>query len=281
MDGARADRRRHHSFPHGDPHDTRANGSAGHAVDAVHEFREKPGRGTDAGPTFWRRRRCHLRFVCGFFACEPRLSEVFLSGLPPMLKSPRRERTLRENGLNIPSGFGESGCESNAGAAWRLPSLSGGAVRSRRCGVYITAARRPDRLARGRARPEYRPGSRRCCTRSRRMRGPSRIWLVASGSRARGSPGGSAIFSGESPMALPGAVAIETGSGDSAVDRGQRRVGRRRRWAMVRRRHSIARVQAAGVPIVPQRNSAGSKTRRAASQGHASVSARSPLRSPQ
>jgi len=26
------------------------------------------------------------RFVCGFLACEPRLSEVFLAGLPPMLK---------------------------------------------------------------------------------------------------------------------------------------------------------------------------------------------------
>ena len=26
------------------------------------------------------------RFVCGFMACEPRLSEVFLSGLPPLIK---------------------------------------------------------------------------------------------------------------------------------------------------------------------------------------------------
>lgn len=28
------------------------------------------------------------RFVCGFLVCEPRLSEVFLAGLPPMLKVP-------------------------------------------------------------------------------------------------------------------------------------------------------------------------------------------------
>ncbi len=26
------------------------------------------------------------RFVCGFLACDPRLSEVFLAGLPPLLK---------------------------------------------------------------------------------------------------------------------------------------------------------------------------------------------------
>jgi AraC-like DNA-binding protein len=26
------------------------------------------------------------RFVCGYFACEPRLSEIFLAGLPPILK---------------------------------------------------------------------------------------------------------------------------------------------------------------------------------------------------
>ena len=26
------------------------------------------------------------RFVCGYFACDPRLSEIFLAGLPPMLK---------------------------------------------------------------------------------------------------------------------------------------------------------------------------------------------------
>jgi len=35
------------------------------------------------------------RFVCGFLACEPRLSEVFLAGLPPMLKV---------NVVNEPSG---------------------------------------------------------------------------------------------------------------------------------------------------------------------------------
>jgi len=28
------------------------------------------------------------RFVCGYLACEPRLSEVFLSGLPPLLRVP-------------------------------------------------------------------------------------------------------------------------------------------------------------------------------------------------
>src|SRR5207253_3288367 len=64
------------------------------------------------------------RFVCGFMACEPRLSEVFLAGLPKM---------LRVHVANEPSGqwlansirfsVGE-GNGSNAGSGLVLAKLS-------------------------------------------------------------------------------------------------------------------------------------------------------------
>lgn len=70
-------------FPHGDAH-VLANGSPEQPVDALQTFERnltegiKVARFGGGGEV--------TRFVCGFMACEPRLSEVFLAGLPPMLK---------------------------------------------------------------------------------------------------------------------------------------------------------------------------------------------------
>ena len=70
-------------FPHGDAH-LLGNGSPEKPVDAVQMFEKNLAQGFKlarfgGGGEI-------TRFVCGFMVCEPRLSEVFLAGLPPMLK---------------------------------------------------------------------------------------------------------------------------------------------------------------------------------------------------
>ncbi len=70
-------------FPHGDPHIIE-NGRAITPVDMSHELAQifsqglrlaRSGGGGDV-----------TKFVCGYMACEPSLSQVFLSGLPPVFK---------------------------------------------------------------------------------------------------------------------------------------------------------------------------------------------------
>jgi AraC-like DNA-binding protein len=69
--------------PHGDAHFI-GNGTPENAVDSFQTFAKNLTQGLKAA---------HFggggevtRFVCGFMACEPRLSEVFLASLPPLLK---------------------------------------------------------------------------------------------------------------------------------------------------------------------------------------------------
>jgi AraC-like DNA-binding protein len=70
-------------FPHGDAH-VLENGPPTKAVDMVNELARifsqglKLSRQGGGGEI--------TRFVCGFMACEPRLSQVFLGGLPPVFK---------------------------------------------------------------------------------------------------------------------------------------------------------------------------------------------------
>jgi AraC-like DNA-binding protein len=70
-------------FPHGDAH-ILENGPAAKAVDMVKELARifsqglKLSRQGGGGEI--------TKFVCGFMACEPRLSQVFLSGLPAVFK---------------------------------------------------------------------------------------------------------------------------------------------------------------------------------------------------
>ncbi|HVG28223.1 MAG TPA: AraC family transcriptional regulator [Pyrinomonadaceae bacterium] len=70
-------------FPHGDAH-VLGNGSPVKPVDSLRTFAKNLAEGLKlarfgGGGEI-------TRFVCGYLACEPRLSEVFLAGLPPMLK---------------------------------------------------------------------------------------------------------------------------------------------------------------------------------------------------
>jgi AraC-like DNA-binding protein len=70
-------------FPHGDPH-LLGNGSPAKPLDSLKTFAKnltqglKLARFGGGGEV--------TRFVCGFMACEPRMSEVFLAGLPKMIK---------------------------------------------------------------------------------------------------------------------------------------------------------------------------------------------------
>ncbi len=70
-------------FPHGDAH-ILENGPPTKSVDMAQEIERIFSQGL--------KRSCQggggeiTKFVCGFMACEPRLSQVFLSGLPPVFK---------------------------------------------------------------------------------------------------------------------------------------------------------------------------------------------------
>src|SRR6185369_12140831 len=72
-------------FPHGNSH-LLGNGSPAKPVDALRSLAKNLKQGLKlarlggGGET--------TKFVCGYLACEPKLSEVFLAGLPPILKVP-------------------------------------------------------------------------------------------------------------------------------------------------------------------------------------------------
>ncbi|HET6208531.1 MAG TPA: AraC family transcriptional regulator [Terracidiphilus sp.] len=70
-------------FPHGDAH-VIENGNTARTVDLTQEL----ARIFSQGLKLWRSGGGGetTRFVCGYMACEPRLSQVFLSGLPPVFK---------------------------------------------------------------------------------------------------------------------------------------------------------------------------------------------------
>ncbi|MFL6351696.1 MAG: AraC family transcriptional regulator [Bryobacteraceae bacterium] len=70
-------------LPHGDAHFL-GNGSPEKPVDSFVVFAENLAQGIKVA-RFGGGGEI-TRFVCGFMACEPRLSEVFLVGLPPILK---------------------------------------------------------------------------------------------------------------------------------------------------------------------------------------------------
>jgi AraC-like DNA-binding protein len=70
-------------IPHGDPH-ILENGPPTSTVDDAEHLTETLSQGLRV----WRMGGGGevTRFVCGYMACEPRLSQVFLSGLPPVFK---------------------------------------------------------------------------------------------------------------------------------------------------------------------------------------------------
>ena len=69
-------------FPHGDPH-FMGNGSAVKAVDMAKELERISSQ--DLKITRMGGGGEITKFICGYMACEPQLSRVFLGGLPPVL----------------------------------------------------------------------------------------------------------------------------------------------------------------------------------------------------
>lgn len=108
-------------FPHGDAH-ILENGAAAKVVDMEKELARifsqglKLSRQGGGGET--------TKFVCGFMACEPRLSQVFLSGLPPVFKvSIRNDASGRWLENSIRFSVNEAGA-SRAGGEAVLAKLS-------------------------------------------------------------------------------------------------------------------------------------------------------------
>ena len=108
-------------FPHGDAH-VLGNGSPENPVDSLSTF----GRNLTEGLKVARFGGGGeiTRFVCGFMACEPRLSKVFLAGLPPMVKvHVVKEPSGRwlEDSIRFSAGEADG---SNAGSGLVLAKLS-------------------------------------------------------------------------------------------------------------------------------------------------------------
>jgi AraC-like DNA-binding protein len=70
-------------FPHGDPHIIE-NGRATKPVDMAKELARIVANGLKVSRLGGGGKL--TKFICGFMACDPQLSQVFLSGLPPMFK---------------------------------------------------------------------------------------------------------------------------------------------------------------------------------------------------
>jgi len=108
-------------FPHGDAH-VLGNGSPEKPLDALQMFAKNLTEGVKlarfgGGGEI-------TRFVCGYMLCEPRLSEVFLAGLPKMLKvrvTSEPSGQWLENSIRFSVGQGN---ESNAGSELVLAKLS-------------------------------------------------------------------------------------------------------------------------------------------------------------
>jgi len=108
-------------FPHGDPH-LLGNGSPERPVDALKTFSNSRSEGLKVirfgggGEV--------TKFVCGFLACEPRLSEAFLAGLPRMLKihiTKEASGQWLEHSIRFTV---DEGVSSNAGSSVVLAKLS-------------------------------------------------------------------------------------------------------------------------------------------------------------
>ena len=108
-------------FPHGDAH-VLGNGVPEKPMDALQTFAKNLTQGLKLA-SFGGGGEM-TRFVCGFMACDPRLSEVFLAGLPKMLKvhvSNEPSGQWLENSIRFSVGEGNG---SNAGSGLVLAKLS-------------------------------------------------------------------------------------------------------------------------------------------------------------
>ena len=108
-------------FPHGDAHFL-GNGSPERPVDSFQTFAKNLTQGVKlarfggGGET--------TKFICGFMGCDPRLSEVFLAGLPKILKVHVANEPSGQWILNSIRFSLADGNESNAGSGLVFAKLS-------------------------------------------------------------------------------------------------------------------------------------------------------------
>jgi AraC-like DNA-binding protein len=108
-------------FPHGDAHFL-GNGSPERPVDSFQTFAKNLTQGVKlarfggGGET--------TKFICGFMGCDPRLSEVFLAGLPKILKVHVANEPSGQWILNSIRFSVADGNESNAGSGLVFAKLS-------------------------------------------------------------------------------------------------------------------------------------------------------------
>ncbi len=201
-------------FPHGNAHFI-GNGSPEKPVDSFQTFAKnlteglKVARFGGGGET--------TRFVCGFLACDPRLCEVLLASLPPMItvhapKEPSGQ--WLEHAIRFSVGDGDG---SSAGCGLVVSKLSEV--------LFVETLRRyivelpPEQTGwlGGGARSDHRAGAGAAAqgTGARLDHlGPGQ----ASGAFAHASGGALPTFSRRITDGVPGAVAAEAGSGDAAID---------------------------------------------------------------
>jgi AraC-like DNA-binding protein len=108
-------------FPHGDAH-LLGNGSPEKPVDSLETF----GKNLTDGVKLVRFGGGGevTRFVCGYMACDPRLSQVFLAGLPKMLVVQVAHEPSGEWLANSIRFSADDGCHENAGSKLVLARLS-------------------------------------------------------------------------------------------------------------------------------------------------------------
>ena len=166
-------------------------------------------------------------------ACEPRLSEVFLAGLPKILKvhvANEPSGQWLENSIRFSVGEANG---SNAGSGLVLAKLSEV--------LFVETLRRyinalpPDQIG-------WLAGARDPIIGQALAllhKEPAHPWTICGSGKARRSITYAACralppFPGRVPDSLPGPMAAETGGGDPSVDRGQRRGSRCGSWLWLR-----------------------------------------------
>ncbi len=205
-------------FPHGDPH-LLGNGLPARPVDSLKTFAKTLADGLKlvrfggGGEV--------TRLVCGFMACEPRLSEVFLAGLPKILKvhvANEPSGQWLENSIRFSVGEVNG---SNAGSGLVLAKLSEvlfvetlrryiNALPPDQIG-WLAGARDPI-IGQALAFLHKEPADPWTLSNLARRVGLSRTRLAE---RFR-------HFHRRVPDGLPGPMASEARCGDSSIDRGQR-----------------------------------------------------------
>jgi hypothetical protein len=210
-------------IPHGDPHIVE-NGPASMTVDDSDNLPEVLSQGLKL-------RRLGgggevTRFVCGYMACEPRLSQVFLSGLPPVFKvNIRKEASGRwlEDSIRFSVNQADT------------PHAGGDAVLARLSEVLFVETLRSgtNRLAGRRARCRGRENSRSHAPQSRASLDPcfsgQRSWDLTLGARRTLSS-----LPQRNSHGLPYTLAIAVGCATAYLYKSQRRADRRRSRLRIR-----------------------------------------------